>query len=179
MVDINKKEKEKERSVLVEMAAKAQLSSRTNQRLFIHSLFSLLSLSLSLSMQRRVSIISPAVPNAGLQLPSRTYQKKIRKTTTKKEERERKEYKKRGEGSGGGRGGGGGGGGRMWHCVDWIYRLASRIITCKTRHWCNHFYFYIVGAELLNGWKWWLIAGRDLRPFVSAHIQWISIQTVG
>ena len=94
MVDINKKEKE-ERSVLVEMAAKAQLSSRTNQRLFIHSLFSLLSLSLSLSMQRRVSIISPAVPNAGLQLPSRTYKKNTKNDNEKRREREKRIQKKR------------------------------------------------------------------------------------
>ena len=93
MGDINKKEKEKERSVLVEMAAKAQLSSRTNQRLFIHSLFSLLSL--SLSMQRRVSIISPAVPNAGLQLPSRTYKKNTKNDNEKRREREKRIQKKR------------------------------------------------------------------------------------
>ena len=114
MVDINKKEKEKERSVLVEMAAKAQLSSRTNQRLFIHSLFSLLSLSLSLSLDatpRKYNF--PRSPERGTATSVQNIQKKIRKTTTKKEERERKEYKKRGEGSGGGRGGGGGGGGRM------------------------------------------------------------------
>ena len=45
-------------------------------------------------MQRRVSIISPAVPNAGLQLPSRTYKKKYEKRQRKKKREREKNTKK-------------------------------------------------------------------------------------
>merc|ERR1711911_478576 len=92
MVDINKKEKE-ERSVLVEMAAKAQLSSRTNQRLFIHSLFSLLSLSLSLDATPR-KYNFPRSPERGTATSVQNIQKKIRKRQRKKKREREKNTKK-------------------------------------------------------------------------------------